>query len=126
MSRNTFDQCVKNLFHRRQKSRSRRSLNRNLSFERLDERIVLSVTATFTPTTDILSVLGDQLANSIVVSRDAAGQILINGGTVAVAPGRFIELVQYARLSDATPPDEGDGVPASAAELATGHAEKLC
>ena len=87
MSRNTFDQWAKNLFRRRQKSRSRRSLNRNLSFERLDDRIVLSVTATFTPTTGILSVLGDQLANNIVVSRDAAGQILINGGTVAVKGG---------------------------------------
>ena len=87
MSRNTFDQWAKNLFRRRQKSRSRRSPNRNLSFERLDERIVLSVTATFTPTTGILSVLGDQLANNIVVSRDAAGQILINGGTVAVKGG---------------------------------------
>ena len=87
MSRNTFDQWAKNLFRRRQKSRSRRSLNRNLSFQRLDDRIVLSVTATFTPTTGILSVLGDQLANNIVVSRDAAGQILINGGTVAVKGG---------------------------------------
>ena len=87
MSRNTFDQWAKNLFRRRQKSRSRHSLNRRSSFERLDERIVLSVSATFTPTTGILSVLGDQLDNNIVVSRDAAGHILINGGNIAVKGG---------------------------------------
>jgi Ca2+-binding RTX toxin-like protein len=87
MSRNTFDQWAKNLFRRRRKSRNRHSLNKTLTFERLDDRIVLSVTATFTPTTGVLSVLGDQLANNIVVSRDAAGRILVNGGTVAVRGG---------------------------------------
>ena len=44
-----------------------------------------AVTATFNAGT--LSVFGDSLNNSITVSRNAAGQILVNGGAVAVAGG---------------------------------------
>ena len=44
-----------------------------------------ATTATFS--TDTLSVFGDSLNNSITVSRDAAGRILVNGGAVAVAGG---------------------------------------
>jgi Ca2+-binding RTX toxin-like protein len=58
-----------------------------LTLETLDERIVPAVTASFTPGTGILSVLGDAGNNNIVVSRDAAGQILVNGGAVAVQGG---------------------------------------
>ncbi len=35
----------------------------------------------------ILTVIGDNLANSITVSRDAAGTILVNGGAIAVKGG---------------------------------------
>ena len=35
----------------------------------------------------VLSVFGDSANNSIVISRDAAGKILVNGGAVAVAGG---------------------------------------
>src|SRR5207248_334004 len=55
--------------------------------ETLGERTLPSVTASFVPSASILSVIGDSLNNSIVVSRDAAGHILINGGAVAVAGG---------------------------------------
>ena len=44
-----------------------------------------AVIATFNAGT--LSVFGDSLNNSITVSRDAAGQILVNGGAVTVAGG---------------------------------------
>ena len=44
-----------------------------------------AVTATFSAGT--LSVSGDSLNNSITVSRDAAGKILVNGGAVTVAGG---------------------------------------
>jgi len=44
-----------------------------------------AVTASFT--NGVLSVSGDNLDNNIAVSRNAAGQILINGGAVAVAGG---------------------------------------
>jgi Ca2+-binding RTX toxin-like protein len=55
--------------------------------EPLAERIALAVTASFTPGAGLLSVFGDSLNNTIVVSRDAAGQILVNGGAVAVKGG---------------------------------------
>src|SRR3954449_563972 len=44
-----------------------------------------AVTAVFSSPT--LTVTGDSLANSIVLSRDAAGKLLINGGAVSVIGG---------------------------------------
>lgn len=44
-----------------------------------------AVTATFS--SGVLSVFGDSLNNSIILSRDAAGNILVNGGAVAVVGG---------------------------------------
>ncbi len=44
-----------------------------------------AVTATFTG--GVLTVVGDANANNVVISRNAAGQILVNGGAVAVAGG---------------------------------------
>src|SRR5438874_428535 len=55
--------------------------------ETLGERTLPSVTASFVPGAGVLSVIGDSLNNNIVVSRDAAGHILINGGAVSVAGG---------------------------------------
>ncbi len=55
--------------------------------EALGERILPAVTASFTPGTGILTVLGDSQNNTIVVSRNAAGNILVNGGAVAVTGG---------------------------------------
>src|SRR5437763_1816396 len=46
-----------------------------------------ATTATFNPQAGVLSVIGDNLDNSIQVSRDAAGRILVNGGTIAVIGG---------------------------------------
>jgi Ca2+-binding RTX toxin-like protein len=57
------------------------------SLETLGDRIVPSVTATFIAPAHILNVFGDSAANSIAVSRDAAGRILINGGAVQVNGG---------------------------------------
>ncbi len=44
-----------------------------------------AVTATFT--NGVLTVFGDSANNSIVISRDAAGRILVNNGAIAVAGG---------------------------------------
>ena len=44
-----------------------------------------ATTATFNA--GVLSVTGDSLDNSIAVSRDAAGRLLVNGGAIAVAGG---------------------------------------
>jgi Ca2+-binding RTX toxin-like protein len=46
-----------------------------------------AVTASFTPGSGVLTVFGDGLDNSITVSRDPAGKLLVNGGAVNVAGG---------------------------------------
>src|SRR5215211_5365892 len=46
-----------------------------------------AVTASFSPAAGTLTVFGDTLNNSITVSRDASGKILVNGGAVNVAGG---------------------------------------
>src|SRR3954470_9156846 len=56
-------------------------------FEALERRSYFAVTAAFIPGVGILSVFGDAGNNSIVVSRDAAGKLLVNGGAVNVLGG---------------------------------------
>jgi Ca2+-binding RTX toxin-like protein len=46
-----------------------------------------AVTASFSPGSGALTVFGDANNNTIVISRDAAGKILVNGGAVAVVGG---------------------------------------
>jgi Ca2+-binding RTX toxin-like protein len=58
-----------------------------LALEPLNDRILPSVTASFIPAAGVLSVFGDSQDNTIVISRNAAGQILVNGGAVAVHGG---------------------------------------
>src|SRR5262245_43825800 len=53
--------------------------------EALQERILPAVKASFGGGT--LTVIGDTQDNTITVSRNAAGQILVNGGAVAVDGG---------------------------------------
>jgi Ca2+-binding RTX toxin-like protein len=55
--------------------------------EQLDVRLNPAVTATFSAGAGILTVLGDGLDNTITVSRDAAGGVLVNGGAVAIKGG---------------------------------------
>jgi len=47
----------------------------------------MAVTAFFNPTTGVLTVFGDALDNNIVISRNAAGTILVNGGAVPILGG---------------------------------------
>jgi Ca2+-binding RTX toxin-like protein len=66
----------------------RRQLLRGIQgFEPLEERLALAVTASFTPSSQTLTVFGDTLANNITLSRNAAGAILVNNGAVAVKGG---------------------------------------
>ncbi|QDU22863.1 beta strand repeat-containing protein [Urbifossiella limnaea] len=51
----------------------------------LEAREVPAVVATFSA--GVLSVFGDNFDNTITVSRDAAGKVLVNGGAVAVTGG---------------------------------------
>lgn len=55
------------------------------ALEALSAREVPAVVASFSAGT--LSVFGDNLDNTITVSRDAAGKLLVNGGAVAVTGG---------------------------------------
>ena len=55
--------------------------------ELLDRRILPAVTATFSAAQGVLTVIGDAQDNTIVVSRDAAGSILVNGGAVTILGG---------------------------------------
>src|SRR5579884_3662247 len=54
--------------------------------ETLTERILPAVTASFSAG-GLLTVFGDAQDNNIVVSRDAAGKLLVNGGAVAIQGG---------------------------------------
>ena len=47
----------------------------------------MAVTASFLSGTQLLSVFGDNLNNNITISRNAAGNILVNGGAVAIKGG---------------------------------------
>jgi hypothetical protein len=55
--------------------------------EALDERVLPAVTASFTAAGGLLRVVGDALDNTVVVSRDAAGTILVNNGAVDIQGG---------------------------------------
>jgi len=55
--------------------------------ELLDRRVLPAVSATFSAAQGLLTVIGDAKDNTIVVSRDAAGSILVNSGGVAIQGG---------------------------------------
>jgi Ca2+-binding RTX toxin-like protein len=57
------------------------------SVESLEPRLMLSVSAFFVPQVGLLTVTGDNLDNSIEVSSDAAGALLVNGGAVTIQGG---------------------------------------
>jgi Ca2+-binding RTX toxin-like protein len=48
----------------------------------------MSVTSSFNPSAGVLSAFGDANRNTITFSRDAAGNILVNGGAVHVVGGK--------------------------------------
>jgi Ca2+-binding RTX toxin-like protein len=56
-------------------------------FESLEPRLLLSVSAVFIPQVGLLTALGDGQDDTIEVSRDAAGNILVNDGAVTIAGG---------------------------------------
>jgi Ca2+-binding RTX toxin-like protein len=53
----------------------------------MESRLLLSVSAVFSPVTDVLMVLGDNQNNTIVIGRDEGGNILINDGAVPIIGG---------------------------------------
>src|SRR5262245_29529591 len=81
-----------------QSSRTRRPAARRSSrslrpvecaaIELLDRRILPAVTATFSAARGILTITGDNQGNNIAVSRNAAGNLLVNGGAVTIRGGQ--------------------------------------
>jgi Ca2+-binding RTX toxin-like protein len=64
----------------------------------------MAVTASFSPGSGVLSIFGDNLSNTIVVSRNAAGNLLVNGGAVVIRGGQSTvantKLIQAFGLGD--------------------------
>ena len=48
----------------------------------------MAVTATFSPAAGILTAIGDSANNTITLSRNAAGNLLLNGGAVSIVGGK--------------------------------------
>ena len=82
-----FVKFLKRRSMRRAVTRRQRPARFVSGFEPLEPRLMLAVTAAFMPGTGVLSVFGDALDNNITVSRNAAGNILVNGGAVTVVGG---------------------------------------
>jgi Ca2+-binding RTX toxin-like protein len=72
----------------RRPSRRNRTAVRLLGLESLDGRVLPAISATFSPASGVLSIFGDVLDNTIVVSRNAAGSLLVNSGHVAIKGGK--------------------------------------
>jgi Ca2+-binding RTX toxin-like protein len=87
MSRISFHQWAKKLTRTPRTTQRKSKPRRMLAFEQLDARLVFSVSASFSGATGVLSVIGDSLNNNIVVSHNAAGALLVNGGAVTIVGG---------------------------------------
>lgn len=68
-------------------AKSSRKRRRTLLIETLQDRLTPAVTAAFSPAAGLLTVFGDASDNTITVSRNAAGTLLVNHGAVAIAGG---------------------------------------
>ena len=66
---------------------SRRNHRVNAPGESLEERILPAITATFSPETGTLSVVGDSQNNVINLSQSVNGNILVNNGAIAITGG---------------------------------------
>src|SRR5262245_49048406 len=86
---NPFKQMVRALRPRRGKPVRKKPQRKPFvpGMESLAERIAPAVFGIFIPGTGLLSVFGDNLDNTITISRDAAGKILVNGGAVNIIGG---------------------------------------
>jgi hypothetical protein len=58
-----------------------------MTFEPLGLRITPAVNAFFSASSGVLTVFGDAQDNTIEISRNAAGTLLVNGGAVNVIGG---------------------------------------
>ena len=62
----------------------RRSQKTRTSLENLETRCLLTVSAAFSASTGVLSVISDSASDSITVSYDSSGNVMVNGGSVSI------------------------------------------
>ena len=72
---------------RRSSKRAAPRARSEFAIEPMEGRVLLSVGAVFSEATGVLTVLGDNQNNSISISREASGKILINGGAISINGG---------------------------------------
>lgn len=82
MSRRSWKQWFLQQIRLTRRSTKPRRAPRGLAFETLDQRITPAVNAFFGH--GVLTIVGDNLNNTIDVSRDATGKLLVNGGAVSI------------------------------------------
>jgi Ca2+-binding RTX toxin-like protein len=87
MSRSTKKQWFSRLFRSTRSSARPSAKSRVCAFEQLNPRITPAVNAFFNPSAGVLTVIGDSLDNTVTVSRNAAGSLLVNGGAVNIVGG---------------------------------------
>jgi Ca2+-binding RTX toxin-like protein len=85
MSRRSWKQWFRQQFGMARRATKRRNTGRIMALETLGARITPAVNAFFSA--GVLTVTGDALNNTIEVSRNAAGRLLVNGGAVAIKGG---------------------------------------
>jgi len=85
MSRRSWKQWFLQQFGLASRSTKRPDVRRALVFETLSQRITPAVNAFFHA--GVLTVNGDNQDNTITVSRDVAGNLLVNGGAVSIKGG---------------------------------------
>src|SRR5690349_17942346 len=85
MSRRTWKQWFGQLTRRTRTAKPRSMQRSAVTFEQLGVRLTPAVNAFFSA--GVLTVNGDNNNNTIEVSRDAAGKLLVNGGAINVRGG---------------------------------------
>ena len=114
MSRRSFKQWFLQQFGLACRSTRRPPVGRALAFETLSQRITPTVNAFFHA--GVLTVTGDSQDNTITLSRDVAGKVLVNGGAISIKGGSptvaNTKLVQVfgAAGNDTITLDEANGV----------------
>lgn len=87
MPRRTWNEFFRQLKRIARRQRPRTQKARLLTHEILGQRLTPAVNAFFSPGVGVLTVIGDSLNNNIEISRNAAGNLLVNGGAVSITGG---------------------------------------
>jgi Ca2+-binding RTX toxin-like protein len=87
MLRSQFQRLFSDGGSRRRPTRNRRSARLSV-LELLEDRTAPAISAIFSPGAGLLTIVGDALDNSLVVSRNNAGTLLVNNGAVPILGGK--------------------------------------